>query len=662
MNECSFQYATTFFLTPLLRPLLQPDEMVPEQWRDLKVTEEENAQCNLYMAESSIENAGWGVYRGYARPLDPEATNELDNFCEDMVIQVEDFEFNQELRNRFFKQPADPEMDDWLLSEYSLSGDLTKGGNLEAEIAQSLTPGCGMLANTHPLLYNAHRMPPIRLPSNTTGPSLGANTHYHNAQFIEQYMKQGKKKIRVMENGNEIFVKTSDNWFQDRVDTIGEVPLRADYYAIDKVLRRFQKLRGVRGDKVSGLLWMLLWNTVEAFDLKAIASALPRDMKDIQDVLDQGGSAKYEVPGRVRSQEWLEEQGSCLDNIRPGKSTVELADNGAFATRKIANGSVIAPVPMIHVHRQHMDIFDSKDVLNPSAPVFRDGKQLLQNYCYGHPKSNLLLFPISPVVNYINHAPSESSNGGVVANAKLQWSSRFNTKEWLDKSPEELLRHHRHAGLAMEVVATRDIAQGEEIFISYGPEWTEAWQKHSKNWKLDKSWNYEPPKNEWLDWMPTEEEIESRNLHLQFDRPDKFLGCHVQHPEKQLTPVDEGRGEAYEEFEWEPAEFMFRTTSNVYPCEIIERVIDTDDPLYAMIRKDSVSPINERYSAVVTVHPGDGTSRRPPLRFISYNMPRRAIEIFDEEYAAPQFYRGAFRHEIGVPDALFPEAWRDLGA
>ena len=40
---------------------------------------------------SAIPNAGWGLYRGYAAPMLANNTNELDSFCEDMAIQVEDF-------------------------------------------------------------------------------------------------------------------------------------------------------------------------------------------------------------------------------------------------------------------------------------------------------------------------------------------------------------------------------------------------------------------------------------------------------------------------------------------------------------------------------------------------------------------------------------------
>jgi SET domain len=632
-----------------------PDEMVPENWRDLKPVTADKvlAQCNLYMAESAVPNAGWGIYRGYALPLQPNRTNELDHFCEDMVIQVEDFDLNQELRNRYFKQPGDPELDSWLLSQFAWTGDLTKGGNLEAARVDSFSPGCGMLANAYPVLYNSHPMPPMRIPISTTDPSLGATTHYHNGLFVEQYLKFGQGKVRMLKNGSEILVKASDEWLEAHEPDVGKLPSRLNFIAMDKVLKSFFKLRETHSKGATDLVWKLLWNTVQAFHLDRISTVLPLSADDVKAVVEGGGAARHQLKNLIRTPDWLENHGSCVDNIRPGPSTIEMAGNGAFAARALAQGSVIAPLPLIHLHRHHMDVFHSNNIRDPNVEVWPEGQQLILNYCFGHPESNLLLFPYSPVVNYINHA------SGGKANAKLQWSSQFNKADWLQKSPEDLLRHHKTTGLAFDLVATRDIAPGEEVTIDYGTEWESAWQEHRENWRIASDWNYEPPQNDWLDWMPTEEEIEKRSLVFQFDRPDKFLGCHVKLPDVPIPRVIDPEA-PLPEYEWQHVDGMFRTTTHVFPCEITERSLELDNFLYSLIRKDSVAPLPETYTAVITVHPGTLTT--PPRQFISFNMPRRAIEIFDEEYSSPQFYRGAFRHAIGIPDDLIPDTWRDLKA
>ena len=35
----------------------------------------------------------------------------------------------------------------------------------------------------------------------------------------------------------------------------------------------------------------------------------------------------------------------------------------------------------------------------------------------------------------------------------------------------------------MDLVATRDIQPGEELFLDYGNEWEEAWNRHLQTWK-----------------------------------------------------------------------------------------------------------------------------------------------------------------------------------
>ena len=42
------------------------------------------------------------------------------------------------------------------------------------------------------------------------------------------------------------------------------------------------------------------------------------------------------------------------------------------------------------------------------------------------------------------------------------------------------------------------------------------------------------------------------------------------------------------------------------------------------------------------------------------DMPRSAITFADMDYSKDQYLRGTFRHEIRVPDGIFPKEWMDL--
>jgi len=63
-------------------------------------------------------------------------------------------------------------------------------------------------------------------------------------------------------------------------------------------------------------------------------------------------------------------------------------------------------------------------------------------------------------------------------NAEYRWAKWDEaTGDWLEKSIEEMERDGGR-GLSLEIVATRDIEQGEEVFIDYGRKWEEAWDQH----------------------------------------------------------------------------------------------------------------------------------------------------------------------------------------
>jgi len=159
-----------------------------------------------------------------------------------------------------------------------------------------------------------------------------------------------------------------------------------------------------------------------------------------------------------RSVKDLKTNGICLDNIRPGLSTISGAGRGAFSTRYIPKGNVIAPAPLIPIRSRDSlktTWFITNATTNEREFIF--GHQLLRIYCLGHTNSSLLFFPYAPTVNLINHDPEKP-------NVKLQWSqsSLHYGKEWLEYPLDEF-KEVDHAGLLLEYVATRDIEIGKEI-------------------------------------------------------------------------------------------------------------------------------------------------------------------------------------------------------
>jgi hypothetical protein len=291
-----------------------------------------------------------------------------------------------------------------------------------------------------------------------------------------------------------------------------------------------------------------------------------------------------------------------------------------------------------------MDIFNSDDIEDKNVPVTKEGYQLLLNYVYGHPESNLMMFPYSPVVNYINHNAS-------TFNAKLQWSDLPNhNREWLEKSPDELLSIE-HTGLIMELVATRDIEAGEEVLISYGDSWESAWNDHVQNWKpyanADK-YVSAAQLNKRVEWLRTPEELEADPYP-----PNVFLGCFVnlslERPPDSSAPL-----------RWEYKRGLYMNGHDIMPCEVVQRK-DFGDPKDAYDRRDSIRPVEAHYT--MRVYPpseeDDDGNERPVPDFVMDGVPRKAIRFFDEIYTSDQFLTNAFRHEIQLPDEMVPPAWRD---
>lgn len=165
---------------------------------------------------------------------------------------------------------------------------------------------------------------------------------------------------------------------------------------------------------------------------------------------------KGEEQNPTRIVEELRETGRCIDNIRHGTSTLPHAGRGAFATRPIKKGSIITGPPLIHVPTLQMAVIHQDK--NSTSTHYH----LWIKYCIGHTDGDLLLCPYGSGVNYINHNQT-------LANVKLQWAPngiQTQNNSWFQKSTwdeEEVTITHS----LMDCAATRDIREGEELFLDY---------------------------------------------------------------------------------------------------------------------------------------------------------------------------------------------------
>eukprot|EP00602_Paraphysomonas_sp_CaronLab_P005770 CAMPEP_0185033988 /NCGR_PEP_ID=MMETSP1103-20130426/23456_1 /TAXON_ID=36769 /ORGANISM="Paraphysomonas bandaiensis, Strain Caron Lab Isolate" /LENGTH=428 /DNA_ID=CAMNT_0027570461 /DNA_START=21 /DNA_END=1304 /DNA_ORIENTATION=- len=157
------------------------------------------------------------------------------------------------------------------------------------------------------------------------------------------------------------------------------------------------------------------------------------------------------------SAEYLKKNGHCLTDIYTDHSDIPLAGKGVFARKAFKKGEIVSISPAL--------------VLPRHSVVKANDHSVLINYCICSPGSDAAIMPIG-LAGMFNH-------GGSRANLEMAWY------EWSDPSTSseesrltwDIARLEKlpYAPLDIKYVASRDIAVGEELLISYGAEWERAW-------------------------------------------------------------------------------------------------------------------------------------------------------------------------------------------
>ena len=606
--------------------------------------------CQLYMAESSIPHSGLGMYTATAiAEGDPI-------YHPDIVVSYFDFEENNEIAeelkteegravggklkntntkcSKWARVGECEKTSEYMLLECAKACALFKAGLLdeeekdefwlpddyywdpghtdslyEADDVNSLVPGLGALANSHTGLVNAGMLRPRHDSTamhRSVDPGVGAFSNIYNL---------GYKAENDIPAGMELFVEYGDEWFSGREHKFGPLPLRRHFEEADEMMESFWKTANEEDPFAEDL-----FNLTKALitDVK-LSMALPDSFEKAREGKNDK-VALLSVPNAIRSQEWLETNGICLDNIRAGQSNVRQAGRGASATRDLQRGEIIAPLPLIHMDREKVRTFGDDDIEGP--------EQLIVNYSYSHKESSLILFPYSPVVNFVNNNADKSK-----VNARIRWStSKYHTKEWENLTVKELLGNKR-AGLMLEMVATKDIEFGEEIFLDYGSEWDSAWEDYVEKWESPKP-GYRPIHTlNVIEVLKTETELMKTHTYSENAMTICFMDNSINN-RRDLKGA-----------QWQSYRARFDQVINSRPCDVVERIAKLD--------KETGKDV---YYYNARIENKEGAS------LIVEGMPRDAIEIVNKSYTSDQHLPNGFRHPIHIPDEIFPIKWKDLGS
>jgi len=367
------------------------------------------------------------------------------------------------------------------------------------------------------------------------------------------------------------------------------------------------------------------------------------------------GLAALLQPRHTRDTAWLEQHGTCIDNIAPGLSTLPQAGHGAFATRDLRADSVITRSPVHHLpdyrfmnmyhiaaRADYYDQLSRRDDDNDNDIMYYRLKdeqihmQLFYNYCYGHRDSSVLLCPYGAGVSYLNHNQSQ-------ANVRVVWADSphfqlVHNQTLVEQGTMADLERSPRPQLGLAYVALRDIEAGEELFLDYGDDWEAAWQEHVAQYPRYDNEN---------------------NNH------QRYASAHFMNAQFHDIPI---RTAAEQEFDAYPSNLHIRCHSSLLPtladphAEYVWTAVDIGYPCRVedRFRNDDDKNTEEHYLYTVVLEVDEEEDDVVVAWLVRTDVPRSAIRFFDLPYTTNLQQPTAFRHEIGIPDEIFPEQWRNL--
>jgi hypothetical protein len=405
------------------------------------------------------------------------------------------------------------------------------------------------------------------------------------------------------------------------VKTYGYIPLGDDYDHADRILEKaleITKYNKKLDKETANNMFVDLHSAItfisETYKTSRILNAIPRNASIIETVMDDGGTEWQDYNRSIVDLKWLEENGQCMDNIKAGYSSIPDAGRGAFASRFIPTGGLVAPAPLVHIKdrgmiKTYFDYTYNKD--SYSIPD-RDGPssyQLIINYCFGHQESTLLLCPYGVLTSRINHSRD-------TPNTRIVWAKEMRHKDWMSQ-PIERWGDEYHTGLQFDFVALRDIQPDEEILIDYGRDWQEAWEHHVKT--------FVPPSSDYVPAYELNKKVYELELRTEDEREYELDGvqmhCRWHYLRQRGIPKPRG----------------------------------ADDPACRIVRK-----LGEDSFLVRLIHRANREDRvtLTPGKLV-WGIPQDAFFFTDLKYSRDHHQRYAFRHEMQIPDEMFPEIWKN---
>jgi hypothetical protein len=210
-----------------------------------------------------------------------------------------------------------------------------------------------------------------------------------------------------------------------------------------------------------------------------------------------------------------------------------------------------------------------------------------------------------------------------------------------------------------DLVATRDINEGEEIFIDYGDDWHNSWNQYKKSWV-----------------PPTSNDFSSYGQTDQFNGVPRSSSIRTigelttnPYPSNIMTVC------LYNFIDGSEEESVHSNTNNS-SAKSDEDLIKTYSRSGSHFIPDD-PPMHEEYYPC-TIFSRDHGSETCTVRIFKdvYDMdaredeegdptilteyPENSIRFVNRPYMGDIFLPQGFRHSLGIPNEIFPEQWKNL--
>ena len=420
-----------------------------------------------------------------------------------------------------------------------------------------------------------------------------------------------------------------------------------------------------------------------------VAQLMPKNSAQLKRIMEKSAvdlfgdifdrSIAEELLTENRTVDWIRENGMCVENLIPGRSTIKQAGQGGFAQHRIRKGELVVPAPSLQVaDRRALTIFDNNG--NPH------GTQLLLNYCFGHNVTSLLICPDTNAI-LVNHCSDRTKECGPKGpNAKFQWASGWDpdTPTWLTMSVDDIAKEEGR-GLSLEIVALRDIEPGDEVFMDYGEEWEEAWAAYVASWSPPKDGREYKSVKELNNDPHGLDMFVSHDLRSEIEHPYLFTGCFYYPteldneenwiPDETLNLDELPDEEMLERYGDDGSEYVQDFLSHgdgaYWPCALLyeepgeNEAAATDDGTKNSETTDaSVKSPPATYTVRIMERDYNEHGEMPwtanALPRFLFNFPRESIHIFTKPHQSDQQLTGAFRHHIPLRDDMVPAVWKNL--